>query len=98
MLDPTSPFTAQNLDRIRDASHALAMQSADLVGNDPHAALMALVLAAGHLGAVVCKLAPQDLVKLVTDHVEYALIQEAERELGEAGEPVVMLPKPELKV
>jgi hypothetical protein len=96
--DPKNPFTPENIERIRDAGMALAMQSADLCDKDPRAALMALTLATGHIGAVVCKMSYEDLVQLISDHYEFVLLQEAQRELSGEPEPVFMMRKPEFKV
>jgi hypothetical protein len=86
--------SADLLEKVRAAGAELAISSAGLVGADPYLALVALMLATGHVAAVL-KFPYESLVKMITEHYEWVLLQEAEQELADAGAPVVMVRKPE---
>lgn len=88
------PFSPAGLARLREAAQWLVMSAPPLVGNDPHLALAALVLAAANAAAII-KMSYQDLLKLITDQYESVLLDEAKSELG-VGE--VMVDKPAGKV
>lgn len=78
----------ERLEQVRSAGVHLAMASAPLVDGDPHLAMTALVLAAGHLAAIT-KFPYDALVKLISEHYEFVMLQELEKELGQHGEAMM---------
>lgn len=87
-------LSPEDMDMIQSAANELAMKAAELVRQNPYFALGALSLATATVGALV-KINFQELTKLVWDHYEHAMLQEVAKELREAGDTAVFLPKPE---
>lgn len=77
------PFSPAGLDMMREAAQKLVMSAPGLVDDDPHLAMAALALAAATVAALV-KMPYADLVKMITDHYEAVMVDEAKRELGTA--------------
>lgn len=88
------PFSPAGLARLREAAQWLAMSAPGRVGNDPHIALAALMLATVNV-AIIVKMPYEGLLTMMADHYESVLLDEAKRELA-AGE--VMVDKPAGKV
>lgn len=87
-----NPFDKEGIEQLRAAGVHLAMDAPGLVNGDPHLAMVALVLAAGHVAAIL-RFPYEALVKLISDHYEYVLLQEVEKSLEGSGDVMVSKPK-----
>lgn len=84
----------EDMELIRTAARDLAMMAPDLVRKNPYYALGALSLAHAHVAAI-CKVSYADMVQVLSQHYEHALLEEVEAELRAAGDPDVMVRKPQ---
>jgi hypothetical protein len=89
MSKPGKPYQTAELDQLRSAALKLTMEAPGLVGDDPYLALGALSLASAYVAAIV-KMPYKDLIKMISDHYENALLQEVERDLEKAREGVMV--------
>ncbi len=95
MATKTLPtLSPEDMEMIRVAANELAMKAAELTRQNPYFAMGALSLATATVGAII-KIEYAQLVKLISDHYEHALLQEVADEFRAAGAGVVMVPKPE---
>jgi hypothetical protein len=88
------PVTQEELERVRDASHKLALQAPGMVGNNPMFATAALALAAVH-AAVLTDMTWEQFQGLVQAYWESTSVAMAVSEAREGGATVFAAPKKE---